>query len=595
MEYEERNMMIRIHGFSRFVVLILLLSLYACGGHDDKPSETTVTVTGVAAAGSALSGTVYLKDSSSPSVERSQAIGEGGTFSIDVKGMKKPFLLKAVGSADGKEFTLFSLATDEGTANINPLTNLILFHLGGGSDLSGFYDTMTPGQLAEMADGLSDAVASVTGKLQPLLTVFGAGSVNPVTGSFSADHQGLDGLLDYYSFEMGEDTVTIVNESTGETVFEAPSENVLEGTIYEDEITLPLSLSVPTGVRASAGNASASLTWNPVAKAESYNIYWSTSPGVTKENGTKIPDVPLTTYQHTGLSNGTTYYYVVTSNNPLGESGISLEVSAKPIAQSQAGLRLTRVTVYNGEGGLISKTVNEYNAQGKLSKTSNYGATGEISNYNVYEYNGNGDVVKLSTYIINDQLMAYTTTEYNDAGQIIRTSSFGPTGFMMGYSVMEYGADGNVSRYSTFGPTGIISAYTVYTYNAAGDQTIETSYNIMNERTGMVTTEYNADGKEIKMSTYGPVNLEEYVTTEYYESGKVYKVSTFNGITDALLDYTVNEYDSEGNRIKVSNFDFEDQLTGYTTTEYNSGRKPVLISIYGPTGLLKKYTVMEYE
>ena len=64
--------------------------------------------------------------------------------------------------------------------------------------------------------------------------------------------------------------------------------------------------------------------------ATSYNIYWFTTSGVTKTTGTKIPDISTNTYTHTGLTYGTTYYYVVTSVNSYGESAESNEIASAP-------------------------------------------------------------------------------------------------------------------------------------------------------------------------------------------------------------------------------------------------------------------------
>lgn len=61
----------------------------------------------------------------------------------------------------------------------------------------------------------------------------------------------------------------------------------------------------------------------------SHNIYWSTTSGVTKINGTRI-DYASSPYTHADLINGSTYYYVVTSINDYGESIESQEVSATP-------------------------------------------------------------------------------------------------------------------------------------------------------------------------------------------------------------------------------------------------------------------------
>ncbi|MEW6378500.1 MAG: Ig-like domain-containing protein [bacterium] len=70
---------------------------------------------------------------------------------------------------------------------------------------------------------------------------------------------------------------------------------------------------------------------NPHPIPVSYAIYWSKSPGVSKTNYEgKIDDITATSYTHTGLINGTTYYYRVTAKNSSGESDMSDEVWAKP-------------------------------------------------------------------------------------------------------------------------------------------------------------------------------------------------------------------------------------------------------------------------
>jgi len=89
-------------------------------------------------------------------------------------------------------------------------------------------------------------------------------------------------------------------------------------------------LSAPTGVEAFSGDSLVLISWKGVSDAVVYNIYFATSPGVTKLTGTLIPSIPTTSYTHSGLTNGTTYYYVVTAENSAEESVESSEVNATP-------------------------------------------------------------------------------------------------------------------------------------------------------------------------------------------------------------------------------------------------------------------------
>jgi hypothetical protein len=86
----------------------------------------------------------------------------------------------------------------------------------------------------------------------------------------------------------------------------------------------------PTEVTAAPLVNEVLISWNEVSNADSYTVYWSTSPGVTKSvYEEKIPGVTETSFTHTGLDTRRNYY-VVTAVSSNGESLESIEVSGFP-------------------------------------------------------------------------------------------------------------------------------------------------------------------------------------------------------------------------------------------------------------------------
>jgi hypothetical protein len=118
------------------------------------------------------------------------------------------------------------------------------------------------------------------------------------------------------------------------------------------DITPP---SVPTGLLASSGgNQTVSLNWNDNTDTDlaGYNVYRSTTSGsgYVKANGSLVN---TSNYNDTGLTNGTTYYYVVTAvDTHSNESDDSAEASATPSSSS--------TTIYNFNG--VNQANTNFNA-----------------------------------------------------------------------------------------------------------------------------------------------------------------------------------------------------------------------------------------
>lgn len=150
--------------------------------------------------------------------------------------------------------------------------------------------------------------------------------------------------------------------------------------------------SAPSNVVCTPGELKNTITWDAVAGAASYNIYWSTSSGVTKITGTKIAGV-TSPHDHSGLDFGeTTYYYVVTAENAIGESADSAEVFGVPLAPTVYGV----VAI----SGIKEITVTWT------------GVTG-ADYYKIYWLNASGVTKIIGNVITNILDTSYTHTELN--------------------------------------------------------------------------------------------------------------------------------------------------------------------------------------
>jgi predicted phage tail protein len=168
--------------------------------------------------------------------------------------------------------------------------------------------------------------------------------LRPVTVSWAAA-SGASSYNVYQGTAAGAEAATPVKTGlTGTSVAISPLNN---GTTYffkvaavnaggtsalsaEASATPTATPAAPTGVTATAGTGQVTLHWVASSGATGYNIYKSTSPGH------EAPPVALavsggssTGGTVTGLSSGTTYYFVVQAIDASGHSPSSSEVSAK--------------------------------------------------------------------------------------------------------------------------------------------------------------------------------------------------------------------------------------------------------------------------
>jgi hypothetical protein len=145
----------------------------------------------------------------------------------------------------------------------------------------------------------------------------GAAGVTKISNiqATSYTHVGLTNLDTYYY------VVTAVNTG-GESV----------ASVQAAAVPVPPAPGAPANLSATSGDTKVLLSWSGSSDASSYSVYWSKTAGVVPGAAgvTQVPGLTKTSFEHTALTNGDTYYYKVGAVNPGGES-LSTEVSARPL------------------------------------------------------------------------------------------------------------------------------------------------------------------------------------------------------------------------------------------------------------------------
>ena len=115
----------------------------------------------------------------------------------------------------------------------------------------------------------------------------------------------------------------------------------------------------PTNLTAHGADSKVVLSWSAALGATRYNVKRSATPGGPYSSINS--SVHGTTFTDTGLTNGTTYYYVVSASNSQGESGDSNEASATPAIPPDVVIASFVTPATAGAGVTISLSVTTKN------------------------------------------------------------------------------------------------------------------------------------------------------------------------------------------------------------------------------------------
>jgi len=128
----------------------------------------------------------------------------------------------------------------------------------------------------------------------------------------------------------------------------------------------------PTGLIATAGDQQVELNWNSSIGATSYDVKRATVTG--GPYSVVADDITTTSHTDTGLTNGITYYYVVSAANGEGESGNSNEAHATPAQSSNL--------IANGDFSNGLNGWSQWTERGSISFADNAGR-GHITGNNI--------------------------------------------------------------------------------------------------------------------------------------------------------------------------------------------------------------------
>jgi fibronectin type 3 domain-containing protein len=379
------------------ILVVALASIVGCGGGSSKSSTTptpTVTtptaptaLTAAAASGqvtvswTAVSGAtsynVYYATSAGVTVATGTKVSvtTGTTYTLTsaTSGATYYFLVTAVNSA-GESTTATANAT------LSPAAPTALVATAGNAQVALSWTAANGATSYNVYYGTSSSLTTATG-------------TKISTTTASATVASLTNNTKYYFI------VTALN-----------SAGASAASTQASATPLPAIAGVPTGLTAVAADAQVALSWTAVTGATSYNVYYGTSSSLTTANGTKLNNTS-TSKIVTGLTNGTKYYFIVTTVDLGGESAASAAVSATPVSPTGAPT-LSSATAGNAQVALSWTTVT-----GATSYNVYYGTTSGVTTVSGTKFPAGTSTTATVTGLTNTTLYYFVVTSVDAGGE----------------------------------------------------------------------------------------------------------------------------------------------------------------------------------
>ena len=239
---------------SALLASAVLFVLSACGGGGGSattpvtppvtpPPPVTTTLSGVVAAGAPIaSAAVTIKDATGTT--KNATAQRNGSYSLDVSGLKAPFVIEASGVLAGNQVVLHSVlpsvtAGTSAAANVTPPPEALVATVGGAKPVKVF---TTPDATKLTAAAVQSAQGTLKTALATVLTAAGVpANVDLVQSPFTANKSGLDAVLETVKVQVTTTTgtdaqVVLTNKLNPDEVVTVKSTGDTSGTITQSRL-----------------------------------------------------------------------------------------------------------------------------------------------------------------------------------------------------------------------------------------------------------------------------------------------------------------------------------------------------------------------
>ncbi|MBP2633089.1 MAG: hypothetical protein H6Q70_3717 [Firmicutes bacterium] len=281
-------------------------------------------------------------------------------------------------------------------------TNSNISYLGTGWDVDSTYSPYNGGRSRNTAITSDRSIRfNFTGSNLRIIGILSSNwsnnlqiSVDGITESFSQYNNATatSQVLNYEKLNLSNGEHSVIITNTASVYWGLDAIDIDE----TGELKPYAPIVAPTNLTATAGDSEVTLSWTAVDGATSYIVKRSTTSGGTYT--TIASDVTGTSYVDTSVTNGTTYYYVVTAVNAEGESNNSNEASATPVDSSKLLLRVTVIDSSDHDYQLTSTEVDAF-----VNWFMNY-TSSNTAGYMLAKKNGTQDSKE---YIAFDKIISF--------------------------------------------------------------------------------------------------------------------------------------------------------------------------------------------